>query len=103
MDIFERRESNVRGYCRAFPTVFAKAKNAEQWDENGKRYIDFFAGAGVLLFGHNNAAMKKAMIAFLEGDGVAHSLDMYTPAKRRFLEQFEEIVLKARELSRQIA
>ena len=98
MDIFERRESNVRGYCRAFPTVFAKAKNAEQWDEAGKRYIDFFAGAGVLLFGHNDAAMKKAMIAFLEGDGVAHSLDMYTPAKRRFLEQFEEIVLKPRGL-----
>ena len=98
MEIFERRESNVRGYCRAFPTVFAKAKNAVQWDEQGKRYVDFFAGAGVLLFGHNDEAMKAAMIDFLGRDGVAHSLDMCTPAKREFLEHFEEIVLKPRGL-----
>jgi len=98
MEIFERRESNVRGYCRAFPTVFEKAKNAVQWDEQGTRYIDFFAGAGVLLFGHNDESMKKAMIAFLTNDGVAHSLDMYTPAKRTFLERFEEIVLEPRGL-----
>lgn len=98
MDIFERRESNVRGYCRAFPTVFEKAKNAVQWDEKGARYIDFFAGAGVLLYGHNDERMKKAMIEFLTNDGVAHSLDMYTTVKRNFLESFEEIVLKPRGL-----
>lgn len=93
MKLFETWESEVRGYCRKYPTVFASASNARQVDENGKSYIDFFAGAGVLNFGHNNEKMKRAMIAFLEADGVAQSLDMYTTTKRRFIERFAETVL----------
>jgi len=41
MQIFERRESDVRGYSRTYPVVFDKASNARQTDENGKEYIDF--------------------------------------------------------------
>lgn len=93
---FEQWESEVRGYCRAYPTVFATASNARQVDEDGTSYIDFFAGAGVLNFGHNNERMKRAMIAFLEGDGVAHSLDTYTTTKRDFIERFREVILEPR-------
>jgi len=96
--IFEARESDIRGYCRAYPTVFVRASNARQWDEAGKSYIDFFAGAGVLNFGHNNPRMKEALIAFLENDGVTHSLDMYTDAKRDFLEAFTKTVLEPRDM-----
>ena len=46
MQIFEQVESQVRSYIRAFPTVFATAKGATLYDEQGKAYIDFFAGAG---------------------------------------------------------
>lgn len=99
MEVFEQWESNIRGYCRSFPTVFASAKNARQVDENGKSYIDFFAGAGVLNFGHNNERMKKALIEFIEADGVAHSLDMYTTAKRDFIEKFVDTVLKPRQMN----
>ncbi|MGQ9425764.1 aspartate aminotransferase family protein [Gilvimarinus sp. F26214L] len=97
-DVFEQWESNIRGYCRAFPTVFVSASNARQIDESGRSFIDFFAGAGVLNFGHNNARMKKALISFLEADGVPHSLDMYTSAKRDFLEKFVETVLLPRNM-----
>ena len=62
MNTFEKHESDIRGYCRLYPTVFASASNARQVDEHGKSYIDFFAGAGVLNFGHNNERMKKALI-----------------------------------------
>tara|TARA_R110002073_G_scaffold40365_9_gene114337 strand:+ start:22490 stop:23752 length:1263 start_codon:yes stop_codon:yes gene_type:complete len=96
MDIFAELESEVRGYCRAYPTVFESASNARQVDEAGKSYIDFFAGAGVLNFGHNNPRMKKAIIAYIESDGVAHSLDTHTTAKRTFLEKFNNIILKPR-------
>ena len=96
--IFEQRESNIRGYCRAYPTVFAKAQNARMSDEAGKSYIDFFAGAGVLNFGHNNTAMKEALVEFIQSDGVAHSLDMYTTAKRAFLEAFVKTILEPREM-----
>ena len=33
MRIFNRLESEVRGYIRSFPTVFAKAQNAVLTDE----------------------------------------------------------------------
>ncbi len=96
MTPFEQRESEIRGYCRAYPTVFASASNARQVDEDGKSYIDFFSGAGVLNFGHNNPRMKRAMIEFLEADGVAHSLDTYTTTKRDFVQRFTEVILEPR-------
>ena len=94
--IFENVESNVRSYCRSFPTVFTKAKGSVMTDENGKEYIDFFAGAGALNFGHNPDMMNKAMIAYLESDGIVHSMDMYTAPKRAFLEFFQNHILVPR-------
>lgn len=99
MQVFEQWESEIRGYSRMYPTVFVSASNARQVDEAGKSYIDFFAGAGVLNFGHNNERMKRALIAFLEADGIAHSLDMATSAKRGFIEQFVSTVLEPRGLN----
>ncbi len=102
MQIFEQWESDIRGYCRAYPTVFKTASNARQTDEDGKTYIDFFAGAGVLNFGHNNPQMKRALINYIESDGVAHSLDMYTTAKREFLSAFVDTVLKPRQMNHKL-
>lgn len=99
MNIFEERESNVRSYCRSFPAVFAKAKDAFLYAEDGREYIDFFAAAGSLNYGHNNDAIKGRVIAYLQGDGVLHSLDMYTTAKRDFLEAFGREILQPRKLN----
>ncbi|MDO8145396.1 MULTISPECIES: aspartate aminotransferase family protein [unclassified Isoptericola] len=99
MEAFEKWESEIRGYSRAYPTVFASASNARQVDESGRSYLDFFAGAGVLNFGHNNPRMKRAMIDFLEADGVAHSLDMATTTKRDFIEKFAATVLAPRDMT----
>ena len=75
--IFENIESNVRSYCRNFPAVFTKAKGAVMIDENGKEYVDFFAGAGALNFGHNPEPINRKLIAYLQSDGIVHSMDMY--------------------------
>lgn len=99
MSVFDQRESNIRAYCRVYPVVFDKANNARQTDEDGKEYIDFFAGAGVLNFGHNNERMTNAVIEYLQSGGVIHALDMKTTAKRKFMERFEKIVLKPRNMS----
>lgn len=96
MKTFEELESGIRGMGRTYPTVFASASNARQTDEAGRSYIDFFAGAGVLNFGHNNERMKEALIAFIQTDGPAHSLDMYTVPKRSFLQKFHETILEPR-------
>jgi diaminobutyrate-2-oxoglutarate transaminase len=98
MSIFEQRESNIRAYARTYPTVFVTAKNARQVDEDGKEYIDFFAGAGVLNFGHNNPRMKQAMIDYLKKDGVLHSLDMQTQAKAHFMQKFTNVILEPRNM-----
>jgi len=96
LDTFEKWESEIRGYSRMYPTVFKSASNARQLDEDGKSYIDFFAGAGVLNFGHNNPRMKDALVEFIQSDGCAHSLDMATTVKRDFMEKFAATILAPR-------
>lgn len=95
-DIFEKYESEVRSYCRNFPAVFTKAKDSIIYAEDGKEYIDFFCGAGALNYGHNNSYIKQQIIKHLENDGIIHSLDMFTSAKRDFIEYFEQKILEPR-------
>ena len=94
MDIFSRMESEVRSYCRSFPAVFSRAQGAFLFDEAGRKYIDFLSGAGALNYGHNNPLLKRALLRYLEEDGITHSLDLSTTAKREFLERFASIVLQ---------
>lgn len=98
MEVFERLESEVRGYCRNFPTVFAEARGHMLIAEDGTEYIDFFAGAGVLNYGHNPPAIKQRLLDYLGRDGIVHALDMSTQAKRTFLETLERVILKPRGL-----
>jgi diaminobutyrate-2-oxoglutarate transaminase len=98
MKTFERLESQVRTYSRAFPVVFTKATGARLTDERGKEYLDFFSGAGALNYGHNNPLMKQRIVEYLAADGVTHSLDMATSAKQNFLEKFEAVILNPRGL-----
>jgi len=95
-DIFERRESRVRSYCRAFPCVFQSASGSHMVAEDGTRYLDFLSGCSTLNYGHNPAELKQALIEYITADGVAHGLDMHTRAKARFLETFERRILKPR-------
>ncbi|MGD8827696.1 MAG: diaminobutyrate--2-oxoglutarate transaminase [Gammaproteobacteria bacterium] len=96
MTIFDKYESEVRGYCRSFPVVFDKAEGSYLIDEDGNRYLDFFAGAGVLNYGHNRPELKEKLLEYLSGNGVVHSLDMYSVAKRHFLERFHDVILEPR-------
>jgi len=95
---FTAHESAVRSYCRAWPAVFDRAAGCWLYDTGGRAYLDFFAGAGALNYGHNNPALKEALLGYLAGDRVVHSLDMHTAAKRDFLAAFGELILQPREL-----
>jgi diaminobutyrate-2-oxoglutarate transaminase len=99
LETFERLESNVRSYCRSFPAVFASAQGACLFDEEGRRFIDFFAGAGALNYGHNHPALKHALLEYLLSDGVVHGLDMATTAKRDLLQKLHEVILEPRGLN----
>jgi diaminobutyrate-2-oxoglutarate transaminase len=98
MGIFEDRESAVRSYCRVWPKVFDRAAGSWLYDKDGRAYLDFFTGASALNYGHNNPALKGALLDYLVSDRVVHSLDMHTVAKAEFLTAFEELVLQPRGL-----
>jgi diaminobutyrate-2-oxoglutarate transaminase len=98
MNVFARLESEVRSYSRKFATVFTTASGCRLTDEHGRSFLDFFSGAGALNYGHNNPHLKQALIEYIAADGVTHSLDMATSAKREFLEKFSSLILEPRNL-----
>ncbi|MCK1412385.1 diaminobutyrate--2-oxoglutarate transaminase [Bradyrhizobium sp. CW4] len=101
-DVFLLHESNVCRYGRSFPTVFTRALGATIWDEAGKSYIDFLVGSGALNYGHNNPDILAPAIDYLTGRNILLSLDMYTAAKREFIEAFVDSILKPRGLAYKI-
>lgn len=98
ISLFEEHEANVRSYCRHFPTVFATAQGATLFDEDGRSYIDFLAGAGTLNYGHNHPYIKDKVISYLQKNGIVHSLDMYTMAKHDFIASLYDTILTPRGL-----
>jgi diaminobutyrate-2-oxoglutarate transaminase len=99
LSTFDQHESNVRLYSRSFPAVFRKAKGSLLYAESGREYIDFFAGAGALNYGHNNDYIKDRLLAYIASDGITHGLDLSTTAKRGFIEAFVGGILAPRGLN----
>ncbi|MFQ5995923.1 MAG: diaminobutyrate--2-oxoglutarate transaminase [Acidiferrobacterales bacterium] len=102
-DAFTRHESDVRSYCRKFPSVYVSASSATIVDEDGREYIDFLSGAGALNYGHNPEPIKRAVVRYLCDNGILHALDLYTAAKRDFIQAFHETVLQPRGLHYKLA
>jgi 4-aminobutyrate aminotransferase len=68
-ELHERRIAAVpRGVGHATSIYAKRAKNAEIWSEDGKRYIDFAAGIAVVNTGHQHpkvvAAVQEQLRAF---------------------------------------
>ena len=95
---FDELESNVQSYARSFPVIFTTADGPFLYDGQGRRYIDFLAGAGSLNYGHNNPHLSKPLVDYITSGGITHSLDMHTAAKERFLETFNTHILAPRGL-----
>ena len=65
-ELLARRQAAVpRGVNTAHPVFAARALNAEIWDVEGKRYIDFVGGIGVQNTGHRHPKVVKAIEAQL--------------------------------------
>lgn len=95
-------ESGVRSYSRAWPVQFERAKGATMYAADGTEYLDFFAGAGTLNYGHNHPALKQVLLDYLADDSVVHSLDMFTTARSEFLTVFRERILEPRGLDHKV-
>ncbi|MGE3285499.1 MAG: aminotransferase class III-fold pyridoxal phosphate-dependent enzyme [Pseudonocardia sp.] len=101
-NVFDEVESEVRSHCRNWPVVFDMARGSRLFDVDGRSYLDFFAGAGALNYGHNPPELEAALVDYLARDGVTHALDMHTGVKAEFLETFRELVLAPRGLDHKI-
>lgn len=86
-------ESNARWYSRIFPETFHKAEGAWVEGVSGKRYIDFFCGAGALNYGHNSSKIKQALSDYLNDNGVVSMLDCSTSARSEFIKSIQKNLL----------
>lgn len=66
-DLQERRQKAIpRGVANSLAIYAERASNAEVWDVEGRRYIDFGTGIAVLNTGHLHPKIKSAIAAQLE-------------------------------------
>jgi len=78
------RSANVpRGLATAHPVFAARAKGARLWDVDGREYIDFAGGIGVMNIGHANERVLNAVQAQLERfSHTAAQVALYEPYLR---------------------
>ena len=98
MQTFDAYESNVRYYSRNWPALFASSSGSTIVDDHGTEYLDFFAGAGALSYGHNNPVLIEVAVEHLRAGKLLHSLDTYTLEKQRFLEVMHDVILAPRHM-----
>lgn len=77
-DLHNRRNAALtKGMSTVFPVYIERGQNAELWDADGRRYVDFAGGIAVLNTGHLHPHVKAAVIKQL--DAFTHTCLMITP------------------------
>lgn len=99
VSLYNRLESRVRSYSRSMPRQFVTAEGPWMHDASGGKYLDFLSGCSTLNYGHNHPVLKEALLSYIAGDGIAHSLDLHTDSKSAFLDEFDKTILQPRGLA----
>jgi len=77
-DLQKRRDASIaRGISNQLPVFVERARNAEIWDVEGRRYVDFASGIAVVNTGHVHPRVQAAVAAQLEA--FTHTCFMVTP------------------------
>lgn len=82
-------ESNVYKYPRALPFVPEEARGATIKDVDGNIFLDFFAGIGVLNFGHSNPYVLAAARA--QEERMIHALDFPASPRIELMKRLNQI------------
>ena len=83
-------EANNRSYPQSIPVAFEQALGSIIQDVDGNKYIDFFAGCGVLNLGHNNKDVMADVS--LQQKKIIQTLDFPTKNKIDFMEELNAIL-----------
>lgn len=86
----EELEGNNRSYPRAIPIAMERARGAIIEDVDGNRYLDFFAGCGVLNLGHNNPDILADVAR--QQEKLIQALDFPTKVKIKFMEELNSVL-----------
>ena len=71
-DLNARRQKAVpRGVSNSLMVYAERASNAEIWDVEGRRYIDFASGISVLNTGHVHPKVQAAIAQQLDLEDIA--------------------------------
>ncbi|MDP3983941.1 MAG: 4-aminobutyrate--2-oxoglutarate transaminase [Acidimicrobiia bacterium] len=77
-ELHDRRlDAIARGIGATYPVYVDRARNAELWDVEGRRYVDFTGGIAVLNTGHLHPQVAAAVSAQLER--FSHTCFMVAP------------------------
>jgi 4-aminobutyrate aminotransferase/(S)-3-amino-2-methylpropionate transaminase len=77
-ELAKRRDAAIpRGVANSLSVYAERALNAELWDVEGRRYIDFGSGIAVLNTGHLHARVRSSVAAQLEK--LSHACFQVTP------------------------
>jgi 4-aminobutyrate aminotransferase / (S)-3-amino-2-methylpropionate transaminase / 5-aminovalerate transaminase len=77
-ELHARRTAAIsRGMSTMVPVYVERAQNAELWDADGRRYIDFAGGIAVVNSGHVHPHVKDAIIRQVQA--FTHTCLMITP------------------------
>jgi glutamate-1-semialdehyde 2,1-aminomutase len=77
--VFPSGVTHDNRFLRPFPIYVAHAQGARKWDVDGHEYIDYWAGHGALLLGHNHPEVQRAVQAQLAKGthyGACHELEV---------------------------
>jgi len=76
---WQRRKQQAfpRGMGNVLPVYVERARNAEVWDVEGRRYLDFGSGIAVVNTGHSHPRVVEAVRA--QAERFTHSCIMVTP------------------------
>src|SRR5690606_19189410 len=83
---------------RSWPVEFERGTGATLVASDGTEYLDFFAGAGALNYGHNDPRLKQVLVDHLANDRLVHTLDTFTTARSDFIHTFRRLILEPRGL-----
>jgi 4-aminobutyrate aminotransferase/(S)-3-amino-2-methylpropionate transaminase len=86
-----RRAALPTGLGQTYEVFVERAENAEVWDVEGKRYIDFAGGIAVLNTGHRHPKIVEAVKAQLDK---AHHTCFQVVAYEPYVELAEKLIAK---------
>lgn len=86
-------EGGTLSYPKGLPMAIQRARGATVEDVDGNKYVDFFAGAGVMSIGHGNPAVVQAVVE--QAPELTHALDFPNPSRSRLVARLVEVLPKA--------